>query len=209
MTSRFTSITIPDLNARVSTGAGDRSHALGYAAGYAEGIRQAETELGARRAELEAQFSASIAHADARAARSAAAVDTAVAAMAARTTPLIEEVQDTLAAAALDLAEAILGVELSAGTNGARAAVTRVLSSVERAVITTIRMNPDDLSVISDVIAGNPDLTFTADPELRRGDAIAVLPYGWLDARITTASSHARAELLNIIEAPAAVNTSA
>ena len=191
----FQTITIPRLNAGAPEASEASGHNRGYAVGYGEGIRRAEVELSTRRAELEAEFATVTSHANARSQRSAAAVQIALNALDARLTPVLDSVQATLASASLALAEAILGAELSTGETGARAAAYRALHHADGAYVTTVRMNRDDLSVIGDLVAGNPRIAFVADQDLARGDAIAELGHGWLDARITAAVDRARAEL--------------
>jgi flagellar assembly protein FliH len=56
-------------------------------------------------------------------------------------------------------------------------------------------MHPDDLALVADVAA--PDsVELVADPTLARGDAIAELRSGLIDARLTAAVERARAALL-------------
>lgn len=173
----------------------------GYSAGYAAGIRQAEKEMERRRAELEVALAAEISQARVAAERSAEAVGVLLGALEARTTPVVADSQDILAAAAIELAEAIIGHELSAGERSARSAISRALSRVDVATVTAVRMNPDDLNTLGELdalddLSARPDLELVADPSLSRGDAIAELPDGWLDARITTALARAKRELL-------------
>ena len=173
----------------------------GYSAGYAAGIRQAEKEMERRRAELEVALAAEIREARAAAKRSAEAVGVLLGVLEARTTPVVADSQDILAASAIELAEAIIGHELSAGETSAHSAISRALSRVDATTVTAVRMNPDDLSTLNEVgmlddFGARPDLELTADPSLSRGDAIAELPDGWLDARITTALARVKRELL-------------
>jgi flagellar assembly protein FliH len=61
---------------------------------------------------------------------------------------------------------------------------------------TTVRMNPLDLGVLDDAVRAASGVSFTADASIARGDAIADLPLGYLDARIATAVARARAAML-------------
>ncbi|WP_213814888.1 FliH/SctL family protein [Glaciihabitans sp. dw_435] len=168
----------------------------GHAAGYAEGTRRAEAELRAKLLDLEANLAAEISHTAARSARAVAVLTAATEALAQRTAPVLAEADDALAAASIDLAEAIIGHALADAPGSARAAIARALDHQEAASVIAVRLNPDDLSLLdADILAAAP-VRFTADPTLSRGDAIAEFPVGLLDARIGAALDRARAELL-------------
>jgi flagellar assembly protein FliH len=97
-------------------------------------------------------------------------------------------------AAAVELAEAILGYELADRSKAARAALDRALSGSKGLDAVSIRMHPQDLAVLNSadldlngVETGGPDVALTADPALNPGDAVAELPHGFLDATISSA----------------------
>jgi flagellar assembly protein FliH len=115
----------------------------------------------------------------------------------------LDEIQDVLAASALELAEAILGYEIAQGGNTARAALQRALSSrtpggstgVEN--VTAVRLHPADIAALkANGVVDAPGVELTADPTLNPGDAVAEYPDGWIDARIGTAVARARHALL-------------
>lgn len=166
----------------------------GHAAGYAAGLRAAEKVLAERQLAIERELSRAKAAARGELERALAVLATATRAVEARTIPVIQDAQDTLAAAAIELAEAILGQELSDGPRSARAALARALGTVPPVELTGIRLHPDDLALL------DPDLSegvrLIADPTLSRGDAVAELPDGYLDARISTALNRAKAAIL-------------
>ncbi|KQO98234.1 FliH/SctL family protein [Leifsonia sp. Leaf264] len=193
----FTAVAFPDLTVS-DTDAAEASAAQtrGFAVGYAEGQRKAEQELAEQRAQLTAESEAIRMQSEARTALAVQAFDRAAAAVHAVVIPVAQEAEETVLAAGLQLAEAILGAELSDGETSATSAITRVFAHPSSAAIITVRMNPVDLSVIQDDprVAGN-DVEFRADPSLARGDAVATLPVGYIDATITTAVQRAQAEL--------------
>ncbi len=94
---------------------------------------------------------------------------------------------------AIDLAELIIAAELSDAGASAAAAARRALSATDAAAVRRLRLHPDDLRVLS-AEAGDdiPGLTLVPDETLTRGDAVAVLEHGVIDARVGTALDRAR-----------------
>ena len=166
----------------------------GHAAGYAAGLRTAETVLAERLVAMERELSQAKEAAHAELERAVTVLAAAIRAAEARTLPVVQDSQDALATAAIDLAEAIIGQELSDGPRSARAALTRALGTVPPAELTGIRLHPDDRALLDEDLPEGVRLI--ADPTLARGDAIAELPDGYLDARISTALNRAKAAIL-------------
>jgi flagellar assembly protein FliH len=174
-------------------------YADGYAAGWAAGTRAA-----ARTAALEQMRAAEeeVTRIKRRAASCHAAVAllmTAAEAARARTAPVLDEARGTLAAAALVLAEAVLGMELADGATSARAALLRALAVRDDEEVVSIRMHPEDIALLRTGLSdgagvmGIPDgVELAADPGLARGDAVAELADGYLDARLSTALARVR-----------------
>ncbi|MET4705663.1 FliH/SctL family protein [Frigoribacterium sp. UYMn621] len=197
MSLDFFPMTFPALPATPEQDRADADNrAAGHAAGYAAGLRAAGAELAGQRAALDAEHRAALLHDAARTDRAIAVLAAAARALDSRLLPIVTDAQDAIAASALDLAETIIGVELADGEGSARAALTRALAVVDPAVITTVRMNPLDLGVLDDAVRAASGVSFTADASIARGDAIADLPLGYLDARIATAVARARAAML-------------
>jgi flagellar assembly protein FliH len=196
----FATLSFPTLRTDRQDEMDARSRAVGHSAGYAAGLRAANDELAAHIARLDAEHAAEIRHGQARLDRAIELLAASAAALDARALPVLAEVQDVLAENALDLAEAIIGVELSTDSTSATAAVNRALAGVERGVVATVRLNPIDLALLDDDTIAATGVTFRADPALDRGDAIAELPVGFLDARISTAVARARAAVMGDTE---------
>jgi flagellar assembly protein FliH len=192
----FTAIAFPAVRSRPQSEADDQARARGYAAGYAQGAREAERELTERRAQLDAEFAAAADRAEAVLRSRLAAVDVMLRALDARIEPVVESAQQSLAVAALELAEAVVGVELRDAETAAKAIVSRVLASVDAHETTTVRVHRADLPLLTALFAGNDVIGLVADDSLRPGDAIAELPSGFVDARIQTALDRARTALL-------------
>lgn len=175
--------------------AAEQAKAQGHAAGYAAGLHAAATDTERLRAEMQAEF-------DAEAATQRARMDYALQLLSAAersirqlTLPVIEQVQDALAAAALDLAEAVLGRELADGESSARAALTRALAGVQARDVHAVRMHPADLDILGDEALNRAGVVFTPDPGLQRGDAVTDFADGFLDATLATALARAKTAL--------------
>ncbi|WP_168625921.1 FliH/SctL family protein [Cryobacterium sp. BB307] len=175
-----------------SRDAGERIR--GHAAGFAAGLRAAAREQEEWLARKEAEYAARIAQHDAERRGARAVLEAAARAVRDCTTPVLADAQDLIAAGAIDLAEAVVGRELRDDTASARAVVHRVLAHTDTAVVVSVRLNPSDLAALDP--AETAGLEYRADPSLRRGDAIAELPDGFLDAGITSAIERARGVLL-------------
>ena len=196
---RFSSVTFPRLRVADHDRLDEQARARGHAAGYAEGLRAAAVDDNDRVARQDAEYSAVLRHGEARVDRAVQLLLTAALALNKRTVPVLREAEDTLVTTAVDLAEAILGSELSHTRNAARQALARVLDHADHAdhaPIHTVRMHPDDLVVLGEEIGTPAGVDFAADPLLARGDAIMEFPDGYLDARISTALVRVKAALL-------------
>ncbi|MFC8923856.1 FliH/SctL family protein [Cellulosimicrobium sp. NPDC057127] len=166
--------------------------ARGYAAGYAAGARAAQQDAARARAELEAEHARRVAEQAARTERALAVLREAARALGERTVPVVAEAQDATVRGALDLAESIVGFQLADRSRAAQAALERVTASAEGAVV-AVRLHPDDVDLLAET--GVADALLVPDPALRRGDAVADLEHGFLDARVRTAVERARAAL--------------
>jgi flagellar assembly protein FliH len=169
----------------------EQARAAGFAAGFAAGSRRAAASAAAeaqavRRSAAEAEAARSAEHDHALQVLAAATK-----AVAARELPVLDAAERRVHDAAMELATAILGVELSDAPTSARAAVTRA-KAVDLPGDVVVRLSPRDAAVLSDPPAG---LRVVVDPGLVDGDAVAEHADGELDARITSALARARAVL--------------
>jgi len=192
----FSALTFPRLGDDVTAGFEERARARGHATGYTDGLRAARTEVETRVRRLEADHAAIVGELRAKHERAVSVLAAATRALDERTVPVIAEAHDSLAAAAIELAEAILGYELDDGPQRSRAALARALHEVDVDLVRVVRMHPDDLALIDADTRARAGVRFTADASLGRGDAVTEFPDGYLDARISTALDRARAALL-------------
>ncbi|OIH98537.1 MULTISPECIES: hypothetical protein [unclassified Curtobacterium] len=178
----------------------------GHAAGYTAGLRAAQAETDALRARLEAEHASRVAALQADTARRVAVLDAAATALLSRVAPVLDDAEASVASAALDLAEAVVGYAIRASrpadttgdgeeagiAAGALATVERALASVDRTVAVAVRLSVGDAARVADLDLPVP---VVADPALHDGDAVVDLPDGLLDARIATALDRARTAL--------------
>jgi flagellar assembly protein FliH len=185
----------------------DRGYVRGHAAGYAAGLRAAAAEQARLTARLHGEHEAAMASGREAADHAVGLLAAAAAAFQQRFSLVLQDAETVLAASALDLAEALLGYELDDGERTARAALHRALSGAAAAAgdrvrggapeVAAVRMNPADIAVFaaSGITAGT-GVELVPDSSLKRGDAMAQYPDGWLDARLGTALARARAALM-------------
>ena len=191
----FATLSFPALRSSVRDDRADQARIGGHAAGYAAGLRAAETDVAARAAALEAEHAATLAHLRARLDLAVATLESAAAALDARTVPVLEHAHAAIADAAVQLAEAVVVSEFGDGGASARSALHRALGSVDVATVHAVRLNPDDLSSLGETALGVAGVSFVADAGLARGDAVTEFADGYLDARVSTAFARARAAI--------------
>ena len=113
---------------------------------------------------------------------------------------LTSAAQEEVLRCAIELAELILAGELSDAGAAAGIAARRALAAATPEAIREVRLHPDDLRVLQDTEHDLSSFTLTADDTLDRGDAVAVLEHGRIDARIRTALERARTALTEVGE---------
>ena len=192
----FSAISFPVLRAVAGDGTVEAARVQGHAAGYTAGMRAAASDIAAQVARLEADHAARVWQVQAQLDRTVALLSAASHALDARTQPVLHEAEDTLLATALDLAEAVIGHQLSDGPSSARLALRRALDPSSPTRPNAVRMHPADLAVIDPAVLAATGVQFQADPSLARGDAVSEFADGFLDARIGTAFTRARDALL-------------
>ncbi len=173
----------------------EAARAAGFAAGFAAGARAAARagETARRRAALEREEAAH--QAMLRLEAGLAVLAAAAQAAQSRTAPVLADVQATLHRNALELARALLAVELRNDETSSAAALARVRAAAEVAPAVTVRLNPQDLALLAEAPSLPPGVVLVPDPSLARGEALAEHADGWLDGRIDEALRRAQAAL--------------
>jgi flagellar assembly protein FliH len=176
----------------------EAARAAGYAEGWAQGRRDAIAAEAAqlqRAAEDQQRLEAALAT---EAQQACDALRSAVRQLEARTTPVLEDEADVVLEAAIQLAEAVLGAELTVLDDTATLALRRALAPLPDDGRVVVRLNPQDLQVLRTADgSGTPsgaaqrveghDVELVPDAGLRRGEAVADLGAARVDARIDAA----------------------
>ena len=179
------------------TAGGDtRENIRGHAAGYAAGRKQVEAELAALREAIELDGERRRERDRTEVQRALDALVRSAAEFRARELPTLRSVDAAIAAAAIELAEAIVGRELSRADDSARAALERAMHDTAPAG-SAVRLNPHDIAVIEASGAPTADLELVPDATIARGDAIVQTVDGSIDARVSSSIARARAALLD------------
>ncbi len=179
----------------------EAARTAGYAEGWAQGQRAAALAAQAAQDQAEAAEQAYDARRAAALAQAVNAVGQAAAAFEGRLLPTVAELQDLIVAHALDLAEAIVGRELSEPQGRGTDAVRRAIAAAPDQVDITVRLNPDDYRNImgsatdADYNYEGRPVHLRPDPDLAPGDAVAEAGPTTVDATIATAFQRARAAL--------------
>ena len=178
-----------------SQGGDERDSIRGHAAGYAAGRKQAEAEI----AELRESLMREAAEADKRIRDQIGSALEALARAAedyrARQVPVLQSLDASIASAAMELAEAIVGHELATGEGSAKTALGRASTDAVPAG-SVVRLNPQDIAVIIADGRVSPTVELVADYTLEPGDAVIDLSHGSIDARVSASLKRARAALV-------------
>lgn len=188
----FSPLSFPSLP---GVGGDERATIRGHAAGYAAGRRQAELEAEALRQEIADDAARRLDDQGRNVSLALEALGRSAQELQSRELPVLQSLDAAILAAAVELAEAIIGRELAAVRDAAQSAIDRALTPAG-SVAASVRLHPADLAVIERETAGHPALELVADPTLARGDAIAFTADGSVDARISSALARAKAALL-------------
>lgn len=173
------------------------AHAVGFAAGWAQGrleAAEAEQAVALRAAAEAARIQAEQAERFDQALR---ALAVAAAGFERRALPTLAGAEQLLVQGAFQLAEAVLGAELRHLPDTAHAALDRVLTELPVDEPVVVRLSPGDQAVLDLEGTGEFELdgrviTLIADPELTDGDAIGECAAMTVDARMHTALERAR-----------------
>lgn len=182
---------------RAGADTGSEGYTHGHAAGYSAGLRAAAAEQRGALERQQAQVAATAQAHEQQLSAAAAAFQRATSALHQLNAGTILDAERALLETSLELAEAILGYELTDGERSARAALERALTGTDPRDVARIRLHPDDAKVVArhpETAAAGVDIL--PDPSLHRGDAIAEYQNGWLDARLASALERAKTALL-------------
>lgn len=170
----------------------ERARLRGYADGHAEGFRAGSAVAAVAHEQALAERVARDAE-DARTLERAVAVLHAAArSLSDRERSLTAPTRTQVLERAVELAEIILAGELADAEASASASIRRAVSAVESEQVRELRLNPDDLRTLERLGALPTGFILTGDETLSRGDAVATLESGHIDARVGAALERAR-----------------
>lgn len=112
--------------------------------------------------------------------------------------------EDAVAAAAFDLACALLGRELELTASPGRDAVARALSLAPAAENLALRLNPADMETLGDIedLLIGRQCTLVPDPSIESGGCLLDAKDCHVDARLSTAVARARQAMIVAREEP-------
>lgn len=165
----------------------EAGYTAGFGAGYRDGMAEAAITVAAETAELRGRLD-----------RAFRAMSASAAELAVRQATDLAACEDGLAAAALDLAEAIIGRELEVAKWPGADALARALALVPPARSAAAHLHPADLCDLDpDMVAAGRDLTLVADPSVEPGGCVVVVGDSRIDAQLGPALARVRAALLS------------
>ena len=194
-TDAFSPVLFPRLDGREDGAEHARARMRGYAEGHAEGFRAGTAEAEEARRIAEDDRAVRDAVAARERASAAAALHAAARSLRDREHELTAAAQDEVLRCAIELAELIIAGELTDAGSAAAIAARRAFADADPADVRELRLHPDDLRTLRE--SGDESAAFALIPDdtLDRGDAIATLDHGHIDARIRVALERARAAL--------------
>jgi flagellar assembly protein FliH len=178
------------------------ARAVGYAQGWAHGLRDAADSQAGERAAANADRAALRARQEQQVASVLLAVQDAATDLRQRTLIITDAIEDQILAAAVELAEVLLGRELRDPEVAAPAALARVLRLAPANEPVTVWLHPADhetltapagTALISSVEgATGRGLAFEVDPELQPGEARGRCGSTTIDARLSAGVARLR-----------------
>ncbi|HEX8081423.1 MAG TPA: FliH/SctL family protein [Jatrophihabitans sp.] len=184
-------IAVPD---RLIEQARGQARAVGYAQGWSQGSREAADSGAAERAAAQADREFSLAAHRQRVDSAVQALHGAAAQLEQTTMSITGQIEDQILAAAVELAEVLLGRELRDPEVAAPAALARILRLAPAGEPVTVWLNPADYDTLTGpagtALIGSVEgatgrgITFETDPDLRAGDALARCASTTIDARL-------------------------
>ena len=171
---------------RLIEGAIQDGHHAGYEEGFQSGFADGIAEARARTEDLAARLTGLIPQ-----------FGDAAAALYAREATARQEIEDQVVAVAFEIAQVLVGHELSHAEHAGRDALARALDFAPEQGHVIARLHPDDLGALGDPadLAPGRSLVVVADATMRPGDCVVDVNGCRIDARLDTAIERVRAVL--------------
>ncbi len=194
---------VPD---RLIEQARGQARAVGYAQGWSQGAREAAESGAAQLAAAQADRQSSLTAHRQQVDSAVQALHGAAAELRQATVSITDQISDQILAAAVELAEALLGRELRDPEVAAPAALARILRLAPAGEPVTVWLSPADYDTLTSstgtALIGSVQgatgraITFETDPGLQPGDALARCASTTIDARLAEGVARLR-EYLN------------
>ena len=170
------------------------AEATGYAAGWAQGVREAREAAAHDAAEAAREAAERAEQHRQRVERALHAIGRAAEALEARAVPAAHDIEEQIVATAFAIAQAVLTRELRTATEPGREALARALALAPSTSPVTVRLNPADRLTIgqTELVMDGRTVTLVDDPGLQPGDAVALCDATTVDARLSPALDRVR-----------------
>jgi flagellar assembly protein FliH len=178
------------------------ARAVGYAQGWAHGLRDAADSQAGARAAASADRASLRSRQEQQVATALQALQAAELDLRQSTLTVSDDISDQILAAAVEIAEALLGRELRDPEVAAPAALARVLRLAPADEPVTVWLHPDDHETLTaptgTALIGSVEgasgrvLAFEVDPDLEPGDARARCGSTTIDARLSAGVARLR-----------------
>jgi len=175
------------------------AQSVGYAQGWAEGIREAREAQAAERKAMAAEYRSVAAERRERTAMAITAMDHAATQLENRAIRSAEQMESAIIDSAFDIAEAIVGAVLRDDEQRGPLAVRRALSLAPSGEDVTVALHPADHAVVTSngtaatqQAPSGRQINFIADETLQPGDAVASWQATTVDARISSGLQRVR-----------------
>ncbi len=169
----------------------DAGYVQGRAAGYAAGLKEAAKELAVQQARHESEHAEALNNADRRTDTEVTALARAVEAVQALVTPVVEDAESSMAAAAVELAEKIIGIALEDESKLVASILARSTDITPMPV--SLKVHPSTAPLISSHVPTT--VLVTTDNTVGPMDVQARYPDGFLDGRIASALQRVKTAL--------------
>jgi flagellar assembly protein FliH len=167
--------------------------AVGYANGWSQGLREVHVLHAGEAAQSERRIAAATARHTEALQAATFAIHEAADELERTTVPAFDELSSVILAAAVEIAEALLGCELRDPKIAGDAALSRVLNLVPANDTVTVRLNPEDCEVLSgtgaftNTGADERRIILVPDTSLESGESVATSGAMTIDARLSKA----------------------
>ena len=189
----FAPVAFPQIRKATDSEQWEAARRRGHSLGYAEGMQQAAVEALAAEAEAAARRAEQSRIQAEAASRALDALAVAQGALNAQAASLAHAAEDRIIALATELAESIIGAELSDRVQAAINAAARAAREAVSRTDAVVTLNPGDLATLDGMGELPENVVFESAVDILPGDSAVKLPDGEVDLRVSSAIERVRA----------------